>query len=149
MNKKGFTLIEILVIIGLLAILMFIAIPQLVGVVKIAKDNTYIEDCKNYMSALEEKFISIQFDEAEIRNGCYMISKGALIRNGVYADSSYMKLKPDAKGTPPTDGWVIVKDSSVTKGQLRFDNIVVNYDGGKATLDKKTKLTVNSACKKD
>ena len=55
MNNKGFTLIELLATISLLAILMLIAVPNVVGVVNKNKNKTYVEDAKKLVSLAEYK----------------------------------------------------------------------------------------------
>lgn len=55
MNNKGFTLVELLATISLLAILMMIAIPNVAGVVNRNKNKTYVEDAKKMVSLAEYK----------------------------------------------------------------------------------------------
>ncbi len=55
MNNKGFTLIELLATVTLLAILMMIAVPNVIGVVSRNKNKTYIEDSKKLVSLAEYK----------------------------------------------------------------------------------------------
>ncbi len=58
MNNKGFTLIELLATISLLAVLMIIAVPNVIGVVQRNKNKTYIEDAKKLVSLAEYKIRS-------------------------------------------------------------------------------------------
>ena len=58
MNNKGFTLVELLATVSLLAILMMIAVPNVIGVVNRNKNKTYIEDAKKMISLAEYKIRS-------------------------------------------------------------------------------------------
>lgn len=55
MNNKGFTLVELLATISLLAVLMMIAVPNIIGVVNRNKNKTYIEDAKKLVALAEYK----------------------------------------------------------------------------------------------
>ena len=43
-NKKGFTLVEIIVVLVILAILAAIAVPSVIGYVNEAKESRYIQE---------------------------------------------------------------------------------------------------------
>lgn len=51
-NKKGFTLIELIVVIAILAILAAIAIPTFIGVTKSATDNVVIANARTLVSSI-------------------------------------------------------------------------------------------------
>ena len=57
-NNKGFTLVELLATISILAIIMLIAIPNVVGVVQKSRNKTYVEDAKKMISLAKYKVIS-------------------------------------------------------------------------------------------
>lgn len=58
MNHKGFTLIELLATMAVLAVLMLLAIPNVIGVVQKNKNNAYIEDAKKLVTLAEYKINS-------------------------------------------------------------------------------------------
>lgn len=57
-NKKGFTLVEIIVVLVILAILAAIAVPSVLGYVNEAKDERYIQEARSI-------YVVIQTEEAK------------------------------------------------------------------------------------
>lgn len=55
LNSSGFTLVELLATISILAILALIAVPNVVGVTQRNKQKTYVEDAKKLISLAEYK----------------------------------------------------------------------------------------------
>lgn len=53
MNKKGFTLVELLGVIIILSIIMLIAIPNIASMVERSKRDTYISDAKKMVSLVQ------------------------------------------------------------------------------------------------
>jgi len=59
-NKKGFTLVEIIVVLVILAILAAIAVPSVLGYVNEAKDERYIQEARSI-------YVVIQTEEARYK----------------------------------------------------------------------------------
>lgn len=59
-NKKGFTLVEIIVVLVILAILAAIAVPSVLGYVNEAKDERYIQEARSI-------YVVIQTEEAKAK----------------------------------------------------------------------------------
>ena len=55
-NRKGFTLVELLAAMVILGLIMGIAIPNIMGVIKSNKEKTYVADAKKLLSVAEYKF---------------------------------------------------------------------------------------------
>lgn len=100
-NKKGFTLVELLVTITILGIISMVAIPNIVGVVKRNKDKTYIEDAKKLVSLAEYKFRS-DTSISIPTNGCVKMTmeylgddefENAPNGGGYDVNNSYVKIK--------------------------------------------------------
>ena len=148
--KKGFTLLELLAVIVVIAILTLVALPQLVRVISASKESSKLETTKNYIKALEDQIIAEQFDKASLKNGCYIVEDGIINRKGNYANPEDAKIIPDAKGELPSEGWVIMKDDSVIKGQFVVDDTVIEYDGKDAHLTPSNKgYALDSSCEED
>lgn len=58
MNKKGFTLIELLATITILAMIMLVAVPNIMNTLDKSKRRTYVEDAKKMITLAEYKFRS-------------------------------------------------------------------------------------------
>lgn len=54
-NNKGFTLIELLATLAILSIIMVMAVPNVIGIVRRNKNKTYVEDAKKIVSLAEYK----------------------------------------------------------------------------------------------
>lgn len=57
MNKKGFTLVELLAVIAILAILVIIALPNVLSMYNEARKNTFITEVRDYYKAGEQNFL--------------------------------------------------------------------------------------------
>lgn len=71
-NKKGFTLVEIIVVLVILAILAAIAVPSVIGYVDEAKESRYIQEARSI-------YVVFQTEEAKaaaLNNGKYCEAKG-------------------------------------------------------------------------
>ena len=53
LNKKGFTLVELLATIGILALISLIAIPSVINLTNKNKKGMYIKDAKRFISLVE------------------------------------------------------------------------------------------------
>ena len=58
MNKKGFTLVELLAVIAILAILVIIALPNVLKMYNNAKKNSFLTEAKTVYSEVSKKYIS-------------------------------------------------------------------------------------------
>ena len=58
MNKKGFTLVELLAVVAILSILVIIALPNVMGMFNEAKKNSFIIEAKNIYQIAEQQYIN-------------------------------------------------------------------------------------------
>ena len=57
MNKKGFTLVELLAVIVILAIILAIAVPRITGILNSAKRSAFEADVKLIIKGIEYKML--------------------------------------------------------------------------------------------
>lgn len=129
-NKKGFTLVEIIVVLVILAILAAIAVPSVIGYVDEAKESRYIQEARSI-------YVVIQTEEAKaaaLNSGAFTEAEG--VTDPVYdkshngtdalkkqiAKTTTLSIK-SVKATPKTDtatestaSWVVEWKSDDGKG---------------------------------
>ena len=94
MNKKGFTLIELIAVIIIIAVVMLIAVPSVSSIIDNSRKNAYIDIAKNYVDAVRKniaarKFIIkrdgtsyyIPIDIIELENGAKQSPYGEWAKN--------------------------------------------------------------------
>ena len=93
MNKKGFTLVELLAVIAILAILVLVAVPNVLSMFNKAKKDVFLTDAKNIYKEVSKKYIS----ESMRGNNINTISND---NNKLDMDTSDLKynVKLDSKG---------------------------------------------------
>lgn len=78
MNKKGFTLIELLATIAILALLMLVAVPNVMSTIDKNKQDTYIEDAKRMITLAEYEVRSDTSIPLPTNGNCIVILLSAL-----------------------------------------------------------------------
>lgn len=78
MNRKGFTLIELLATIAILALLMLVAVPNVMSTIDKNKQNTYVEDAKRMITLAEYKVRSDTSIDLPTSGNCIIIRMRAL-----------------------------------------------------------------------
>lgn len=96
-NKKGFTLVEIIVVLVILAILAAIAVPSVLGYVEEAKKEKYIAEAKSIYTV-------IQVEETRLANEIDYTDKPSGYRNA----EDYMYAKMSDKSEVHKEGEGIV-----------------------------------------
>lgn len=143
-NKKGFTLVELLAVIVILAIIALIATPIILNVIDSARKNAAINSAYGYMEAIEKSVVLSGFSEgdaasqkmATIENGTYTISNDGKTITSSKEGASPIKVnfKGDA---PANDGTITYEDGKVsTCSNLKVNNIDLTCTGSKVSAAK-------------
>lgn len=100
MNKKGFTLVELLGVIIILSIIMLIAIPNITSILNKSKNDTYLTDARKLITQAEYLIRSSKVDKPA-SNQLLKITLSYLGTKDVSKDS-------DGNSYSLTDSYVIV-----------------------------------------
>jgi len=119
-TKKGFTLVELLIVLAVIAALMSVATPTALNAVKTAKASQVAQNLRNIMTAIENY---VNTEQGFPENIDELVS------------SNYLSSKPDnytINAYPTPVNW--------TGGQ---EKAIVTYDGGDVTADDVHKQNPN------
>lgn len=120
-NKKGFTLVELLAVIVILAIIALIATPIILGVIDTAKEGAAKDSAYAYIEAVEKE-IALKM----VSNTSYSVP--------ATVDGSFASVKgtqPDASSTSLT-----ISAGQITGGTVVVDGYTFTYSGSTLTLSK-------------
>ena len=130
-KNKGFTLVELLAVIVILALIALIATPIILNVINDAKKEAAKDSFYGYMDAIEKAIIVNDIDEEEgfptpDSNGCYKLKE--------------LNEKVNIKGTKPKiadDAKVCLKEGTITSlTGVEVDDFTFNYEDKKLTQTK-------------
>ena len=130
-KNKGFTLVELLAVIVILALIALIATPIILNVINDAKKQAAKDSFYGYMDAIEKAIIVNDIDEEEgfptpDSNGCYNLKE--------------LNEKVNIKGTKPKiadDAKVCLKEGTTTSlTGVEIDGFTFIYDGKELTQTK-------------
>ena len=112
-EKKGFTLVELLAVIVILALIALIATPIILNVINDAKKQAAKDSAYGYMDAVEKYIVSSELEDKSIQDGTYRVEE--LNSMGV-----------SVKGSTPDNGNIEIKNSSVKSYDIGIDGYEVN-----------------------
>ena len=130
-KNKGFTLVELLAVIVILALIALIATPIILNVINDAKKQAAKDSAYGYMDAVEKYIVSSELEDKSIKDRTYSVEE--LNSMGV-----------SVKGSTPDNGNIEIKNSSVKSYDIGIDGYVVR--NGK--VDKVSTTGKNSGCMK-
>ena len=126
-KNKGFTLVELLAVIVILALIALIATPIILNVINDAKKQAAKDSAYGYMDAVEKYIVSSELEDKSIQDRTYSVEE--LNSMGV-----------SVKGSTPDNGNIEIKNSSVKSYDIGIDGYVVsNGEVKKASTTKEIK----------
>lgn len=134
-NKKGFTLVELLAVIVILAIIALIATPIILNVIDNAKEGATKNSAYGYIDALEKANAQeiLKNSNISVLSGTYTIkSSGAQV-----VDASSNSITVKFKGDAPESGSLTYAEGKLTGGSIKVGGktFTINSDG-ELTLSK-------------
>ena len=111
-KNKGFTLVELLAVIVILALIALIATPIILNVINDAKKQAAKDSAYGYMDAVEKYIVSRELEDESIQDGRYSVEE--------------LNKKISVKGSTPDNGNIEIKNSSVKSYDIGIDGYVVS-----------------------
>ena len=127
-KNKGFTLVELLAVIVILALIALIATPIILNVINDAKKQAAKDSAYGYMDAVEKYIVSSELEDKSIKDGTYSVEE--LNNMGV-----------SVKGSTPDNGTIKIENKEVKSYDIGIDGYVVS--NGKAEKVSTTKSFKN------
>ena len=113
MNKnKGFTLVELLAVIVILAIIALIATPIILNVINDAKKQAAKDSAYGYMDAVEKYIVSSELEDESIQDGIYSVED--------------LNKKISVKGSTPDNGTIKIESKTVKRYDIGIDGYAVS-----------------------
>jgi len=111
-RNKGFTLVELLAVIVILALIALIATPIILNVINDAKKQAAKDSAYGYMDAVEKYIVSSELEDKSIKDGTYSVEE--------------LNKKISVKGSTPDNGTIKIENSSVKSYDIGIDGYVVS-----------------------
>ena len=125
LNNKGFTLVELLAAMVILAAIMVIAVPNIMGILNNSKADAYVEDAKKLLSLAEYKIRANPDLRPASVNSCTKLTLK-------YLDNSEFKNAPNNGTYDQQKSFVVVTRKADKAGKKQYDyavTIVEKIDG--------------------
>ena len=132
-KKKGFTLLELLAVIIILAIIALIATPIIMRVISRVKESANERSIFNYVRTVEETLVAARTKGKSVANGTYEVDdNGNICLDGDVCEDL---LIVEMSGNKPSGGKITIRDLKVTKvSRLCLDDKRYNYDNGDISI---------------
>ena len=128
LNKKGFTLVELLAVIVVLAIIMIIAVPAVIQSMDTAKKNSLVIEARKAINVAMQKVQTDTLTGTELKT-CYTLSDLKIDGGGKY----YGKVVIDG-----TDYKVSIWDGSYAISEKKSDELNAETEGEGAGMTAAT-----------
>ena len=119
MNKKGFTLVELLAVIAILAILVILAIPSVLDIYNNSREKIRVQTVKTYINATKKFYMKENLSNSKLLDG----------ETNIIEELNMDGKKVDA-------GYVVVTSKGEVKVALEIDNKCYKNDGDEIIVEE-------------
>jgi len=129
-NNKGFTLVELIVVLVILAILAAILVPALLGYIDRAREKQYVLNAKSALTAAQTELSSLY---GENKSASDITSRASTVKNTADVPGTYFGIS--TKGGDAASGAVSTNHEAYTVGTAYYteNTITMYYDGSSWT----------------
>ena len=129
-NNKGFTLVELIVVLVILAILAAILVPALLGYIDRAREKQYVLNAKSALTAAQTELSSLY---GENKSADVIESRQSTVKNTADVPGTFFGIK--TKGGTVASGAVSTNHEAYTVGTAYYteNGITMYYDGSSWT----------------
>ena len=106
MENKGFTLVELIVVLVILAILAAILVPALLGYIDRAKEKQYVLNAKSALTATQAEFSSLYGEGSDVLGSDSKFPRSSTVAKTAdtpKGSSFYVKVTANASGVDATN----------------------------------------------
>jgi len=127
MNDKGFTLVELIVVLVILAILAAILVPALLGYIDRARNQQYVLNAKSWLTATQAEF-SAMYGAGKKPATDLDATRKTRIKETADCDCTYFSVEVGSGGTNDHGEWT-VKKASYAYEPTTGKKIYLEFDG--------------------
>ena len=138
MNKKAFTLIELLAVIVILAIIALIAVPIIINIIGDSKYESQKRSVDGYAKAVEQAVADYQLKNNKKVEGKFITTDGKVLTK----DDTILNV--DYKGNVVCNRIIVNKDGSIYVSECTVDGDKVDYENGETTYGMIMERPANS-----
>ena len=135
MKKDGFTLVELLAVVVILAVVALIATPIILNVINDAKKSSIKQSAIGYVDAVEKTILEKKTNTDVDYDGKYTIKKDQITKESETASLlpilDLIQLNVNVKGELPTKGNLELEKSNVISGEFYYNNYLVTLSNDK------------------
>ena len=135
MKKDGFTLVELLAVVVILAVVALIATPIILNVINDAKKSSIKQSAIGYVDAVEKTILEKKTNTDVDYDGKYTIKKDQITKESETASLlpilDLIQLNVNVKGELPNKGNLEIEKSNVISGEFYYNNYLVTLSNDK------------------
>ncbi len=138
-KRNGFTLVELLAVIVILALIALIATPIILNIINDTKKSSIKQSAIGYVDAVEKTILEKKIKSNVDYDGKYVIKKDQITKETETASLlpilDLIQLNVNVKGELPTKGNLEIEKSNVISGEFYYNNYLVTLSNDKYKIE--------------